>query len=356
MQIMPEFDLGGAEIMAENLSYSLLDEGVNVTIVSLYDFRSPITERIMNKNIPLFFLEKKKGLDFRMYLKLYNLFKTESPDVIHTHRSSIIYAVPAACLARIPVRIHTIHNTAYKELEKPLRILARFFYKFLRVIPVSISPEIKKTVVKEYRLPENRVPMIYNGLNFTQTPSPKRQVNGSLTLLHIGRFTEQKNHEGLLEIFRIVHSANPKTKLQLIGTGHLLDKIKRQAEVLGLKDSVEFLGQRSDVLPYLRSADIFVLPSLWEGMPITLIEAMASGLPIVATNVGGVPDMLTNKITGLITSIDNDAFAHAVLRLVSDSELRNNLGQNAAVAAEAFSAKRMAKSYLELYQKELHET
>ena len=159
MQIVPELGIGGAEVMVENLTLALMDE-YNVCVVSLYNYRSAITQRLEAKNVSIFFLGKKKGPDIKVIFRLYKLFKREKPDVIHTHRYIMPYTIIAAILANIPVRVHTVHNIAKKEVPKIQVKVNRLLYKYCNVIPVCISPQVKKTVIEEYRLSDSQVPMI----------------------------------------------------------------------------------------------------------------------------------------------------------------------------------------------------
>ena len=352
MQIIPEFGLGGAEILTENLTVALVEKDFDVGVVSLYDHHSAITERLENQNISIFYLGKKKGLDIKIIFRLYKLFKKEKPDVIHTHLYIMPYAVVAAIFAKVPVRVHTIHNIAKKEVGKLRRKIYILFYKYCKVIPISISPLVKKSIIEEYKFSENQVPMIYNGIDLKKCIQKKEycEKNGKISILHIGRFSEQKNHLGLIESFKIVHDDFPNTVLKLIGSGDLEKVVRDKVKELNLEDCVEFLGLKANVYPYLNEADIFVLPSLWEGMPITLIEAMATGLPIVATGVGGVPDMIEHNVTGLLVDKQNINIAKALNRLIKNSELRAEIGQAARIASVRFSAQEMKAQYAQLYK------
>jgi glycosyltransferase involved in cell wall biosynthesis len=351
IQIVPQFGLAGAEIMVENLTVTLVKDNFDVCVVSLYDYHSAITERLENQNISVYYLGKKKGPDVKIIYRLYRLLKKEHPNVVHTHLYSMPYVIPAAILAKIPVRIHTIHNIAKKEVGSFQRRINKFFYKYCKVIPVSISPLVKKTIVEEYGFLDNQVPMIYNGIDLKKC-IPKQEYsnkNGIINILHIGRFAEQKNHIGLIESFKIVHDNAPNTVLNLIGTGTLEKEVKNKVRELNLDPCVKFLGLQSNVYPYLNEADIFVLPSLWEGMPITLIEAMATGLPIVATKVGGVSDIIENNVTGLLVDTNIEQIAGALLKLIKDKEMREKMGKAAKVASKRFSAQKMARKYAKLY-------
>jgi len=348
---MPEFGLAGAEIMAENLTYELIKQGLDVKVVSLYNYYSAITDRLERNNIKIYYLNKKSGLDFSQIFRLYKVFKAEKPDVVHTHRYVMEYVIPAAVMARVPVRIHTVHNIAKKENCMIHRKLNKLFYKLCDVIPVSLSPVVQTTVMEEYKLKSEDTPVVYNGIDL-ENCIPKRGYESNtktFTYLHIGRFAQAKNHSGLLEAFKIVHEKRSNTRLVLIGDGDLVDNIREKVFELGLNNCVIFLGSQDSVYNYLYDADVFVLPSLYEGMPMTLIEAMATGLPIVTTNVGGIQDMIENGVNGLITSVDKDAIAAALLCLEEDEELRRKLGNAAIIASKNFSSTIMAKKYISIY-------
>lgn len=353
LQIIPDLGLGGAEIMVEHLSTELKKKGYDVNIISLYNYHSAITERLEKRQVPIIYLNKKKGLDWKIIFRLSQLMKKIKPDVVHTHLYAAPYAMIAAIFAGIPIKVHTIHNIATKEESKPKRIINGLFYKYCQVIPVSISPLVKRTILEEYHLKENQTPMIYNGIDFEKSVSKVEYVsnNDKISIVHVGSFKEQKNHLGLIASFRLFCDEFPDSILNLIGSGALEKQTEDYVKELGLGNNVLFLGLKANVYPFLNSADIFVLPSLWEGMPISLIEAMASGLPIVATRVGGVPDMIEDHISGLLVDVNNEDIAAALIELASNAELRKKLGSTARLAAKRFTAKKMTEQYIELYEK-----
>lgn len=152
IQIIPEFGLGGAEIMCENLTYELLKSGYDVIIISMFSYHSAITERLEKAGVDIRYLGKKSGFDLSMIWKMRKIFKVNHVDVVHTHRYCAQYAIPAAVLAGIKRRIHTVHNIAQKENGKFARKLNKFFFKYCNVIPVALSDLIRDSVVKEYKL------------------------------------------------------------------------------------------------------------------------------------------------------------------------------------------------------------
>ena len=351
---MPEFGLAGAEIMCENLVKELNNNGVEVIVVSLYSFHSVITSRIENSGIRIIYLDKKPGLDLTMVTKLIHVFKEEQPDVIHTHRYVMQYAIPAAIYSGVKVRIHTVHNIAKKENTKIARRLNFLFYTLCSVVPVALSEEIKRTIIEEYHLSDDKVPVILNGIDLSNcVPKKDYSIKGSPKLLHIGRFSKQKNHIGLIESFELIKHFYPESVLQLIGDGEEKIEIEKLVIEKELTSSVLFLGLQKDVFSYLFNADLFLLPSLYEGVPMTLIEAMGTGLPIVATDVGGIHDMLVDRMSASLVTLDSNEIAEACIELLRDKNLRELYGKNAYRDSSKFSVNLMAKKYIELYSSQM---
>ncbi len=350
IQIVPKFVLAGAEIMCENLTYALCANGHKVVVVSLYDERSAITDRMEQAGIDIRYLDKKPGLDLSMIFKLRRIFKNEKADIVHTHLYVTRYAIPAAILSGVRGRVHTVHNVARKECGRLGRILNRFFFRINHVRPVALSKLIQDTVVQEYKIGRENIPVIFNGMDLSKyTPKTSYSVNGVFKILHIGRFSAQKNHRGLLQTFCQFHQKYPNSVLYLIGEGDKQKEIEQFVANNGLNDCVQFLGLQENVSPFLYEADLFALPSLYEGVPMTLIEAMATGMPIVATKVGGVPDMLIHEESALLTSLDTKELVCAFSRLYADESLRTKLGKNAQRQATVFSAQEMARGYNQVY-------
>ena len=354
MQIMPEFELAGAEIMAENLTYALQKKGHEVVVVSMYEKHTPITDRLEADGVKIYYLGKKSGLDLSIISKMRKVFKAESPDVIHTHRYLSRYAIPAAVMAGVKGRVHTLHSVATMEVGDRDKKFNSFFYRHVGMYPVAISPEIKKTAEEVYGLPSENIGMVCNGINIDKcTRKTSYEQDGVFTFVHIGRFQEVKNHDSIIKAFSIVHSKYPDTRLCFYGQGVLLDNCKKYADELGLSGSIEFCGVTNDVYSVLTKADAFLLCSHYEGMPMTLIEAMASGLPIVATAVGGIVDMINDGESGLLCRDDVDDIAEKMCILLSDHVLREKLGVAAAGRAKSFSSDSMADGYINIYNKVL---
>lgn len=350
MQIIPLLDLAGAETMCENLTNSLIKLGHEVTVVSLYDYHSVITERMEKNGIKIIYLNKKSGLDLSLTFKLIKIFKEYKPDVVHSHLYAGKYAHVAASICGISGKVYTIHNIAKNEAGKMNRTFNRFLFKKCHVVPVSLTEEIQKSVVDEYNIDFKDTPVVFNGVSMEKCHI-KNDYNGNKRILHVGRFATAKNHEVLVKSIANLVESGHEVQLDLYGQGELKESIKDLVKKLHMENNINFCGLTDDIYSIMEKNDIFVLPSLYEGMPMTLIEAMGTGMPILASNVGGIPDMIENEKSGLLCEPTVDGVVKGLERLIESEEDRKRYGENAVISSEKFSADKMAKDYYEIYLK-----
>lgn len=350
--LVPDLALAGAQVMVENLAYGLNEKGVEVTVISMYSNETPITKRLKESKIELVLLDKKPGLDIEMVSRMRKEFKRIRPDIIHTHCYVMEYSIPALLGLKSIGKVHTVHNIAEKELVRnALLKLYKVYYKFLKIIPVAISPLVKESILECYKFNNRSVPMVYNGINL-ENCKPKSTYDfkeDKIKVLHIGRFEEQKNHKMLINALSILIKKYPNLEISLVGTGPLEKEIKELINKSSLKNNFKLLGQIPNSFDIMNKSDIFVLPSKWEGMPITLIEAMATGMPIVATKVGGVPDMICDNENGLLCELSEEDFLNKLEQLIINKEFREKLGKQAKVTSNLFSNEQMANEYIKIY-------
>ena len=355
LHVIPKFDLGGAERLLVNLLEAFDHEWFEVAAVSLYPESGTILEQeIKEKGLTVYFLNKHQGLDLRIIPNLYHLFQTFKPDVVHTHLYVLHYVFLAMLLCRIPVRVHTVHNIAQKEVDRIGKLVHWIVFRMGGVVPVSISLEVANTVRALYGR-GIRTPVIYNGIRTARYVSAGGQGMGEegkeMVLLHIGRFVLQKDHLLLIEAFDLSIKEYPWMQLWLIGDGELRPAVERAVSEKGLQEKVSFLGIRDNVSNLLANCDLFVLPSDYEGLPLTVLEAMAAGKPVVSTRVGGVPELVEDGLTGfLVPPRDPEALAQAILRLTKDHDLCQRMGQaGQRKALERFDISQAARGYENLY-------
>ena len=320
-------------------------------MISFYSFKSSITERLESNGIKIVYLDKKSGFDYSMIGKLRKVIKDEKPDIVHTHLGTFIYCFFAMSLMKHSRWVHTVHSMAGEEATGIRRVVQKYCIKRKKATPVALSKTVQSSVSDVYCTELDDVPVVFNGIGLDRCIQKENYVlKDKFTFIHIGRFSKEKNHIGLVRAFELFHKKYPDSKLQLLGTGPLVDEIKNYVRILKLTDSVEFLGVQDNVYSFLNEADVFVLPSFVEGIPMTLIEAMGTGLPIVATAVGGVSDMLENGTSALLCDVDEEKIAECFEKYYLDEQLREWHGKAALERSKIFSAEEMAKKYLEIYK------
>lgn len=352
MQVIPYFGLAGAEVMCMSLSLELKKEGNEVIVVSLYNKHTPLTSKLEKNGIKVIYLNKKRGLDLNMIIQLKKIFNQYRPDVVHSHLDTLKYCSIAEAMTNIKVRIHTVHNVAQKEAVGIAKKINNFAYHRLNVTPVALSDEVNKTIATYYNLDATSIPTIFNGVDLTDC-NKKQDYNltdQTLKIINVARFSEQKNQEMLIDCATSLIKENYRIHVYFVGDGEKLELMKKKVENLGIKDYVTFCGQQSNVHAFLEKSDVFILPSHYEGMPMSIIEAMGTGLPVIATRVGGIPSMIKNEESGILINDDLNELIDAVKKIFN-KKLREKLGENAYVIAnKKFSAVSMTKAYSELYK------
>jgi glycosyltransferase involved in cell wall biosynthesis len=362
-QVLPSLVVGGAERLVVHLVERLSRERFAPVCICL---ESPLgthyEARVRASGAPLYFLGKGASASGGVLRQLSALFRQYRPAVAHTHIIGLNYAYPLMLRYRTPARVHTVHNLAQREVGVRVgawvRMLA-FRYHIGGVVPVAVADKVRATIQQLYGYPDP--PLIPNGIPTDEyapdsdTRAQWRQAHGieprATVVTHIGRFAFQKNHALLVEAFAQVRADAP-LYLLLVGGGELENAVREQVAGLGLQGRVRFLGVRADVADILRASDVFVLSSRWEGNPLSVMEAMASGLPVVSTAVGGVPELVQDGATGLLVPPDNaGALAQALQALVDDTARRRAMGAAARQHAVAhFDIRHTVRGYEQLYE------
>ncbi len=310
--------------------------------------------------------------DFKAFLKLYRLMKRMKPDIVHTHTAKAgALGRVAAILNRVPVRIHTFHGHIFHSYFGDLRtrifmaiekILARFTNRI-----VVISQTQLNEVERKYKIaPPGKCSIIPLGLdlepffNLDRRDGIRKKLSideDGLLVGIIGRLVKVKNHRMFLEVVRRIRLEAPdiKVKFLIVGDGTLRKDLEARAKELGIEDSVVFIGWRTRLEEVYKGLDIACLTSLNEGTPISLIEAMAAGRPVVATDVGGVRDVVVHNESGFLSpSGDVERFSRNLSELLKDKDKRDQMGRRARMSVcEKFSKERLFEDIERLYEEEL---
>ncbi len=352
MVVIPTLGTGGGERMALSIIENINAQDMQIRLVSLYpDTDSIFSREAKEKGVDVVYLNKKNGMDFAVVKELRREIRKFNPDVIHTH----LYVIPYVMLAakRKTVKYHTVHNIADKEATGLLRKLQAVAFRHCNFRPVAISPYCAETITDIYGIPADKIPCILNGMD-TDRFFPAPVAHEGIRLVSVGRFEEQKNQKLLLTAFQKVVETLPEEEilLDIVGEGYLRPELEAQADSLGIRDKVLMEGISRDVPGRLNMADIYVQSSDFEGLPVSVCEALACGLPVVATKAGGTVDIVKDEETGILTEIgDKNALADAIVRLIKDGETRRKMAMSAAEFGKALSIKVTAAKYEELYRK-----
>ncbi|MEM4283847.1 MAG: glycosyltransferase family 4 protein [Candidatus Caldarchaeum sp.] len=301
--------------------------------------------------------------DLRALWKLYRLIRSERFDIVHTHstKAGLLGRLAAAC-AKVPVIVFTAHGWAFSE-GRPW--LWRWFLAQAERLPAWLSTKIicvseydRQLALRFQVASREKLVVIPNGLGAEPfcTLADKRELRTQLgasdavgIVTMVGRLAPPKDFETLITAWEGLNA--PGWQLWIVGEGPLRLRLEELIHAKGLDERIKFLGERRDVPDILKASDIFVLTSRWEGMPLTLIEAMLAGLPVIATRVGGVPELVEDGVTGLLVP-PKDALTlrSALERLLSSAETRQRMGEAGRHRAlEHFTVEQMINRVRVLY-------
>jgi glycosyltransferase involved in cell wall biosynthesis len=360
VHIVPMLSPGGAERVAVHIVRGLNRQRYEPTVISYTRRLDCELDHLLDKaGIGVRYLGKKPGFDYRMYYRLPPVLQECQPDIVHTHLHVLRYALPYLLWHKDVSVLHTVHNLADREIEPGMRWMQGYALRH-GVVPVAVAQEVAFSMEGLYNVQGCRV--IPNGIptesyaNPHTRPKEWRAREGfgqdDVLFVCVARFAPQKNHELLLKAFAQGPAADERAKLVLVGDGMLGEKLQQQARELCIAHRVHFIGLRTDIPDVLGATDVFVLSSDWEGNPLSVMEAMASGLPIVSTAVGGVPDMFEDGRHGFLVRVgDVGALSRSMSALLGDSVKRKRFGAAAAQRArEKYDVSAMVHAYEEIYE------
>lgn len=343
--------LGGAEKVVCDLADQMSALGHEVKIAYLTG-EVLVRPKEINVDILPLSLNNLYGL-YSASKKYKKLIKDFQPDVVHAH---MVHANIFARINRIGCAIPKLICTAHNSNEGgQLRMLAYKYTNFLSDLNTNVSQEASKSFILKGAFNKNNLITVYNGIDLNKfTFFNKDKNSNELSFLSVGRFNEQKDYPNLLRAIATFHESlkQKKCMLSIAGDGELRPQIEELIEHLGLKNKVTLLGRRDDIPQLMQEVDFFILPSAYEGFGLVVAEAMACGTFVIATNSGGVAEVMGD--TGiLVPPQDSKALAEAIKQAVSKTPLEiqeNNLKARQRVEA-LFSLERSVQNWLKLYEK-----
>ncbi|MEK6765468.1 MAG: glycosyltransferase, partial [Planctomycetota bacterium] len=339
----------GAEVMIFNLLNRLKDYP-NCKIIALSLNEGILTNRLQSIGIETYIIPESTNSFLEIFWKALNLVRGVKIDVIHSHRSkeNMLALLLSKFLFKKPL-IATYHGWGVEYFEKNngnrIGLITRTDYFILRHFFTRVAPvshDIRNVLIQKHGFKENRTVVVHNGIEMPQhTYSASRPVNQSANrVFHIGtvgRLMPQKDFELFLEIAAKIGKKVRNIRFSILGGGPLKERLFQKAKELNIEDNVEFLAPRQNPFPYYYSLDIYLNTSLFEGIPLTILEAMASRIPVVAAKVGGIPEIINDKENGmLVGSRDPAVYAEKCIYLLNNQKLREDLANSANQTIEKY--------------------
>jgi len=360
MHVVQSLEIGGLENGVVNLLNRLSDDRFNHVVCCL-THAGKLAERIQSQDVKI--VEVGLPTDrFRFpIITLRRLMRRWSPDILHTRGWGTIDGIFAARAAGVPWLIHGEHGREAFDPEGRNRkrnvirkIISPLVDRF-----VVVSDDLRVWLTRTVGISPLKVVTIHNGVDTLKFMRDEREVarrmlgfdDSTFVLGTVGRLDPVKDHGSLLRGFASVADLDRRARLVIVGDGQMRAQIESQVIALGIRERVRLLGERSDVAVLLKAFDVFTLTSIAEGISNTILEAMASGLPVVATRVGGNPELIEHGVCGqLVEAGDVSGLTSAFESYLVDSAMRERHGWAARVrASEKFSLDRMAANYADLY-------
>lgn len=359
MQITHDLAIGGLQQVVVNLCKTIDRSKFDVSVLCLRR-KGDFAPQIEKMGIKIFALPREPNkVDYLAFLKVAKILRQQKIEIIHTHNSEpFVDGTLGALLSPVKTIVHTDHGRVFPDKLKYMIhewIVSQFAYKV-----VGVSQPTSTNLIKYEKISPKKITTIFNGIDgekyqISVNKKLKKKelgLNGHWPILGtIGRLVPEKGIPYLLNAMPKLLTVFPKAKLLIIGDGFLQNHLKALVKESGLKNNVVFTGNRLDIPEVLNILDVFILSSISEGLPMVLLEALAAGCPIVATDVGGVSTAIKNGINGtLIDPKNSDLISSETLRLLQDRSLRDKYIENGLkLFRTKFAMKVMAKKYEQLY-------
>ena len=368
--VIHRLGVGGLENGLVNLINHMPAERYRHAVICLTDY-TDFRRQIQRPDVPVIALNKREGNDLRLYGRLWLALRRLKPDIVHTRNLSGLECQIPALVARVTRRVHGEHgrdvfdlhgsNPTYNRLRRLIRPLVHRY--------ISVSADLARWLVEEVGVKEVRVKQICNGVDSMRfrprngaRPNILRAVgpagfmsDRSMVIGTVGRMAVVKDQLTLARAFTRLLDVSPKRRktlrLVMVGDGPLRERALKLLRDAGCADLAWLPGERSDIPEILHALDVFVLPSLGEGLSNTVLEAMSTGLPVVATRVGGNPELVIEGQTGLlVTAGDPLAMAAAIEHYLREPGLMQQHGRAGRRKIEQdLSLEKMVEGYLAVY-------
>jgi glycosyltransferase involved in cell wall biosynthesis len=343
--VIGSLGVGGAENMVYQLVKNIDVKIFEVKIFSIHGRTGSLLEqKIELSGLKVEYIEGVRRVNPKGIMIVWKKLSQFSPDIIHTHIDGTIFSVPWAFFHKGSM-ITTLHTIPQRAFNRKVELVMRFMTKINKAILVAVSPENKEQVMKYYGISDKKVRMVRNGIDIN---SYYKRNHKDFTFINVGRHDGVKNQKMIIEAFAKYIKYHGNARLILVGDGQERSKLEGLANQLSVAECIDFPGMVPNVEDYLASADVYIQSSHREGLPLAVLEAMATKLPIISTNVGGMKDIVKNNGI-LIPDNDVEQLVYAMSDLASDNILRNSMSEISFDIVKDFSSIKMAKDYCKIY-------
>ena len=370
VHVIHRFDVGGLENGVVNLINHMPADRYRHAIVCLQGY-TDFRKRLKQDNVEIYDMAKQDGHDFGLYVRLFRIFRQLRPAIVHTRNLSALETQVVAALAGVRGRVHGEHGRDIYDLygkNKKYNLLRKLVRPFVGHY-IAVSKDLQNWLMDTVGVMRDKATQIYNGVDnirFHPSQTPREHLgppgffrDNSIVIGSVGRMAAVKDYPNLVQAFLTLLELAPalrdRLRLLIVGDGESRATCLQLLEQQGAGQLAWLPGERADIPELMAAMDIFVLPSLGEGISNTILEAMATGLPVIATRVGGNLELVHEGETGfLVPPADPDAMAQALLNYVRDADQRHAHGQAArAIIDRQFSVDAMMQVYLSVYDRVL---
>lgn len=351
---IPTLASAGAERFATELSCNLDRESFEPVIVvtSNLSRESYFYQKLKKQGIKVYDVSDHNYM--REILKIRRILKKEKPDIIHTNIGALLHMLlPVVLFGKGIKHVFTVHSMGYRIFTGLKKRIVSFCFHNKIVVPIAISDTVRKSVIEAYNMKDNDVELVYNGVDTSLFSYKVAREKETVTIATTGTLYDIKNHDLLIDAFKEAQKVVQDLELLIIGDGMLRTKLEDKVRNLNLQDKVTFVGNQSNVCEFLKKADMYCCTSKVEGLPISVLEAMSCGLPVVTTPAGGVVDIVFDELNGFIVNYDKKIIADKIIKLVTDKTMRSLMGKASREIALKRDIKICAKNYEKLYKRYL---
>ena len=352
---IPTLITGGAEKFVTDLAVNLDKEIFDVSVATVSGIipegfaPNQFLSILEDNRVEVFDLKGKSKLQTMQNIR--KLFRQKRPDIVHVNLGTILYVMLFAAVYDTKTRLFTFHNIPGLTAGGFRKPLYCFAFKMLHFTPVAICDFIRNAISKEYRLSIQEIPCVYNGVDKRSfSPQSSPHENRVIEFVTTGILYYIKNHRLLIDAFALAEAKHPDIRLNILGDGELRGELEQQIADYRLEEKISILGITDHVAEYLNQADIYVMSSNLEGLPIAVLEAMACGLPVITTEAGGVVDIVKTGENGFVVPVgDSGALSEAMIQLIENGELRRAMGEASRKRAVKLDLKNCVEKYQSLY-------